>query len=161
MMSQLKELFESFGFVAVETFIASGNVLFESVEGSNVAVETTIASGLQAALGYEVDTFVRSLHELASIVDYEAFPQETLDKAGAFGIAFLSNPLSDEQIGTLMALETDVDSFVSHGREVYWLCSVKQSQSTFSSAVMERKLGIRATFRGVNTLLRVISKGAN
>jgi uncharacterized protein (DUF1697 family) len=160
-MSQLKELFESFGFLAVETFIASGNVLFESVEENGMAVETTIASGLQAALGYEVSTFVRSLHELASIVDYEAFPQHTLDKAASFGIAFLSKPLSDEQTCTLMALETDVDSFVSHGREVYWLCSVKQSQSTFSSAVMERRLGIRTTFRGVNTLRRVISKYPN
>lgn len=160
-MSQLAKLFESFGFLAVETFIASGNVLFESVEENNVAVETAIASGLQAALGYDVSTFVRSLHELVSIVDYEAFPAETLDKAGAFNISFLSNPLSDEQMHTLMVLETDVDSFVSHGREIYWLCSVKQSQSTFSSAVMERRLGIRTTFRGVNTLRRVISKYAN
>lgn len=160
-MSQLAKLFESFGFGAVETFIASGNVLFEFEEGNNVAVETTIASGLQAALGYEVSTFVRSMHELVSIVNYDAFPARTLDKAGAFNVSFLSNPLSDEQIRTLMALETDVDSFASHGREVYWLCSVKQSQSAFSSAVLERRLGTRTTFRGVNTLRRVIAKCAN
>ncbi len=160
-MSQLKELFESFDLLAVETFIASGNVIFESKEGNNASLETRVAYGLKDALGYEVSTFIRSLHELMSIVDYEAFPQQSINKAGAFNVAFLAEPLSDGQTKRLLAFETDIDSFVSHGCEVYWRCCVKQSQSTFSSAVMERRLGIRTIFRGVNTLRRVISKYAN
>lgn len=32
---------------------------------------------------------------------------------------------------------TDIDSFHVHGREVYWLCQKKQSESTFSNNAFE------------------------
>jgi len=46
-----------------------------------------------------------------------------------------------------MTLKTDIDDFDVHGREVYWLCQKKQSESTFSNAVLEKTLGIQATLR--------------
>ena len=159
-MSQLAELFESFDLLDVETFIASGNVIFESEDGNNEALEMTIASGLQEALGYEVSTFIRSLDNLASIVNYEAFPQQSSDKSGDLNVAFLTEPLSEEQTKSLIAFETDIDAFVSHGREIHWRCSVKQSQSTFSNTKLERSLGIRTTFRSMNTLRRIVAKYA-
>jgi hypothetical protein len=44
---------------------------------------------------------------------------------------------------------TDIDSFHVHGREVYWLCRKKQSESTFSNNAFEKALKLRATFRGM------------
>ena len=160
-MSQLKELFVSFGFSNVETFIASGNVIFESEERDVLPLETRIAAGLQEALGYEVSVFIRSLVELVGIVDYEAFSQQSIGRTEALAIAFLAEPLSDEQTHTLMSLETDIDEFTSHDREVYWLCRVKQSQSRFSNAVMEKRIEIRTTFRSINTLRRIVAKYVN
>ena len=40
-----------------------------------------------------------------------------------------------------MALKTDIDDFHVQGREVYWLCRVKQSDSKFSNVVLEKTLG--------------------
>jgi hypothetical protein len=48
-----------------------------------------------------------------------------------------------------------VAAFRSSGREVWWLCQVKQSESTFSNAVFEKALGLKATFRGFNSLRRL------
>jgi uncharacterized protein (DUF1697 family) len=59
-METLRSLFETFGFSEVETFLASGNVIFESPEQDRTALESMIASGLQKALGYEVATFIRT-----------------------------------------------------------------------------------------------------
>ena len=58
----------------------------------------------------------------------------------------------------LQTLRTSVDAFSTLGREVWWLCRVKQSESTFSNAVFEKALGIKATFRGFNTLHRLAAK---
>ena len=56
-MDHLRNLFESMGFANVETFIASGNVIFDSKTKSTAALEMEIENQLQAALGYEVRRF--------------------------------------------------------------------------------------------------------
>src|SRR4030095_12804333 len=63
-MDQLRKLFTQLGFTDVETFIASGNVLFTSPSKSGAALEAKIEKHLKAALGYEVATFVRTATEV-------------------------------------------------------------------------------------------------
>ena len=157
-MEALRQLFESFSFSEVETFIASGNVIFRTTAKDTTALESEIASGLHNALGYEVATFIRTDAELAQIAAYQAFPQSELDTASAFNIAFLDRQLDHTAIQKLMALTTDIDSFAVHNREIYWLCRKRQSESTFSNAILEKKLGLKATIRGVKTITKLAAK---
>jgi uncharacterized protein (DUF1697 family) len=159
-MERLRQVFESLGFSHVETFIASGNVVFETTAGDLAALETRIAVGLQEALGYEVATFIRTEAELARIAAYRPFPQSDLDAAQALNIAFLAAPLDAESTQKLMALRTAIDDFVTHEREIYWLCRKKQSESTFSNAVLEKTLRRQATLRGANTVQKLAAKDA-
>jgi len=48
-----------------------------------------------------------------------------------------------------------VDTFRVHGREVYWLCRTKTSESAFSGAVLEKALGMPATLRNANTVRKI------
>jgi uncharacterized protein (DUF1697 family) len=159
-METLRQLFESLGFSDVETFIASGNVLFRTSDQNSSALEIKIASELQNVLGYEIATFLRTGAELAEIVSYQAFPQVELEAAAAYNIAFLAAPPSEQAMQKLMALTSDIDSFAAHGREVYWLCRRIQSQSTFSNAVLEKIFGLRSTLRGVNTVQKLAARFA-
>ena len=159
-MENLHKLCDSFGLSDVKTFIASGNLIFQSTEPNATALELKIASGLQGALGYEVATFIRSEAELTQIASYQAFPQSDLDAAAAFNIAFLAVSLDNEARDKLAALTTGIDRFVSHGREIYWLCQKKQSESTFSNAVLEKTLGMKSTLRGANTIRKLAAKYA-
>ena len=159
-MDHLREIFASLGFANVETFIASGNVVFETTALDTAALETSIATALQAALGYEVATFIRTEAELARISAHEAFPPSQLDAAQALNIAFLDGPLDVESVRRLMALKTAIDDFATHEREIYWLCRKKQSESTFSNAVLEKTLRRQATLRGANTIQKMAAKYA-
>ncbi|MBK8836052.1 MAG: DUF1697 domain-containing protein [Anaerolineae bacterium] len=53
-MAVLRNAFTSLGLQDVETFIASGNVIFASKSDDCAALESTIEAGLQKTLGYEV-----------------------------------------------------------------------------------------------------------
>ncbi|MGB9403045.1 MAG: hypothetical protein WCA98_05870 [Candidatus Acidiferrales bacterium] len=57
-----------------------------------------------------------------------------------------------------MAFKSAIDDFHARGREVFWLCKKKQSDSKFTNAAFERALGIRATFRGMNTIAKLAAK---
>ncbi len=157
-MATLGQLFESFGFSEVETFLASGNVLFQTTAQDAATLESNITSGLRDALGFEVTTFIRKPAEMAKIAAYQAFPRSEVDSATAFNIAFLSGPLDEAAKQKLMALRTEIDNLASHEREVYWLCRRKQSESTFSNAVLEKALGVKSTLRGVNTVKKLAAK---
>ncbi len=157
-MGDLKRLFEGFGFSGVETFIASGNVLFDSRPAEAAALERKIEKGLREALGYEVATFIRSGTELSQIVHHQAFPASDLAKAAAFNIAFLKEPPDEDSREKVFRLITRIDNFHFHGRELYWLCLKKQSEATFSNAVLEKTLGRPSTLRGAATVEKIAVK---
>jgi uncharacterized protein (DUF1697 family) len=155
-MDVLRGLFESLGFSNVETFIASGNVLFETNLNSNL--EKKIESKLRAALGYDVATFIRTDPELKAVANYKAFAQSQLEAATAFNVAFLKESLDDNSTQKVMSLRADIDDFHVHGRELYWLCQKKQSDSSFSNAVLEKTLGKLSTLRGMETVKKIAAK---
>ncbi len=144
-MDDLRGLFESLGFSTVETFIASGNVIFETSSRATTSLQGKIESCLRKALGYEVATFLRTDSEVAAIAQYKPFRDSDLKSAGVFNVGFMAEPLGRESERILMGFKTAIDDFHIQGREIYWLCQKKQSESTFSNASFERSLGIRAT----------------
>ena len=92
-MDHLRGLFESSGFLSIETFIASGNVIFDTKSRDVKVFEMRIEKMLKNALGFEVAAFIRTGMELADIAKYEPFPQPAIDKASALNIAFLKDRL--------------------------------------------------------------------
>jgi uncharacterized protein (DUF1697 family) len=160
-MAHLRTLFESLGFHNVETFIASGNVVFDSSVGDSEALEEQIEQHLSRALGYEVATFLRSVAELAAIAAYRPFiTADPVPPGNTLSIAFLKSPPSEEARQRLMRLRGEVDDFHVHGREAYWLCGTRISESSFSGALLERTLGTPATMRNVTTVRKLAMKYA-
>jgi len=157
-MDALRQLFESMGFTKVETFIASGNVVFESETKDTRELEEMIEDRLHESLGFPVVPFIRTESELAGIARYQPFPQAALDAAQALNIAFLADSPDEAAQARLLALRTEIDDFLSHGREVYWLCRKKQSESTFSNAVLEKILHTQSTLRGAATVQKMAAK---
>ena len=157
-MDYLRQLFERLGFSNVETFIASGNVLFETNSKGGNALEKEIEVRLNEALGYDVATFIRTDAELKAISSYKPFAQTQLDAAVAFNVAFLKSTLDDKSKQKVMALRTDIDEFHVHGCELYWLCKKRQSESTFSNAVLERTMDKPSTIRGLTTVQKIAAK---
>ncbi len=157
-MGRLRQLFEELGFANVETFIASGNVVFETSARNTLTLEKKIAAHLKGVLGYEVATFIRTPSELAAIAAYRPFPPDMHAAALAFNIGLLAEPLDAASVQKVLALKTDIDDFHVQGREIYWLCRVRQSDSKFSNAVLEKTLKRAATWRGANTILKMAAK---
>jgi uncharacterized protein (DUF1697 family) len=157
-MARLREEFEGLGFTGVETFIASGNVIFTSHSSDLALLEKKIEARLRAAFGFEVATFVRTDAEVAAVARYKAFKDAQRKAAYGLYVAFLEKPLDAAATRAVMAFKTGVDDFHVNGREVYWLRKVRQSDTTFSYAVLEKTLKIRATFRGINTVERLVAK---
>lgn len=159
-MAELRRVFEGLGFQEVETFIASGNVVFTSDAPDVRSLELALEDRLRASLGYEVSTFVRTDEELAAIAKYEPFKKSHLQDAAALNVGFLAEPPGPAAKKLITAFKSEIDDFHVRGREVYWLARTKQSDSKFNNVRFEKMLNARATWRGINTIKRLAAKYA-
>jgi uncharacterized protein (DUF1697 family) len=157
-MDQLRSLFESMGFANVETFIASGNVIFDSKTKSTAALEQKIETQLQAALGYEVKTFLRTLNEIADVTRDESFKSELETSGNILYIGFMSTTPEGAAIKKLATLVDEVNDFRLHEREVYWLRRTKVGESQYSGGIIEKTLKTPVTFRNSTTVKKILAK---
>ena len=74
-MAELKAMGEACGFTNVRTFIASGNLLFDSDE-DEAKVTRSVADKVEAYFGKPVPVFVRSAAEMAQVAADNPFAGE-------------------------------------------------------------------------------------
>lgn len=156
-MDALRALFAEMGLENVSTFIASGNVIFDSPADDMAALESQIAAHLKGALGYDVATFVRTPAEVAAITAYRPFPGEDPDAEGnALYVGFLPQAPTAEAQAKLLARQTPTDAFHFNDRELYWFLRTKLSESSlFSGGVIEKTLKLPMTMRNITMLRRL------
>ena len=157
-MDVLKKAFVRLGFKDVDTFIASGNVLFSSRSKDTAKFERLIEAELRRELGYEVATFVRTAEEVMAVAAYQAFPPKDVAAARSQYIGFLAAAITAEGRTALEKLASAIDVFHANEREWYWLCQGRQGESVISNAAIERALKVRSTLRGMNTIIRLAGR---
>ncbi|HEX2960340.1 MAG TPA: DUF1697 domain-containing protein [Ignavibacteriales bacterium] len=158
-MDDLRNLFESLQLSNVETFINSGNVLFDSKAKDKETLEEKIEKALFNTFGFEIKTFIRTADELSDIAGYVPFNYNEADTESAhLVIGFLSEVPPPDSENKLQPFRTETDDFRVYGKEVYWLCRTGFSDSKFSAAKLEKVFGMQATFRNSSTILKLIQK---
>ena len=156
-MDRLRELVEVLGFERVETFTASGNVIFSSTSRDVHAMEERIARHLKEALGYGVPTFIRSQSELESIATFE--PSEPAPTDQSVYVIFLPEAADVELRRSLDNLRSDTDRFEFAGREAYWLIRGKLSESPLFGVDLTKVTGrAPTTIRNMTTIRRLVAK---
>src|SRR5215469_4709760 len=157
-MQSLRRVFESLGFSMVGTFIASGNVIFETMTQKTNTLERKIEKALQEALGYEVRTFVRTEADVAKIANYRPFRRSKFDDTWHMNIIFVADSLNRKSKQSVTALRTDTDAFEVHGQEIYWLRRKSRKGRPFSTVPLEKILGRTFTVRAANTIKGIATK---
>jgi len=156
-MDALRAAFEALGLTKVQTFIASGNVIFETRARDLVALERRVEAHLHERFGFEIHTFVRTEAELAAIVAHPAFAAAATATAATHVVGFIAAAPDAAAQQLIAGFASAVDRFHVHGRELYWLSTARQSDSKFSNTGFEKVLQRRATFRSITTLRKLLA----
>lgn len=157
-MSRLKTHFQELGFAQVETFIASGNVLFTSPPRQRRVLESRIARHLQESLGYAVDTFVRSAEEVAAIARRKIFP-EAKSEGITIHVGFMHEKLAPAVARKFAAVCTAEDELRVRGQDYYWLCRVRTSESRVWSLPEIKALRLpSSSMRNMTSIRKLVAK---
>jgi len=132
-MDKLREMFSALGFSQVKSYIQSGNIIFETAESDGHALERRIEAYLQATLGYEVATVIRTVAEMADIVRYDPFQAERSAEGVKMYVSFLADEPNHERKNALMSLSNDIELFQIKHRELFYLCRPTTKKVLFSN----------------------------
>jgi len=156
-MDALRAAFDALALANAQTFIASGNVVFETRARDLAALERRIEMQLDERFGFEIHTFVRTEAELAGIVAHPAFGAAEIAAAATHVVGFIADAPDAAAQQLIAGFASSVDRFHVHGRELYWLSTARQSDSKFSNTGFEKVLRRRATFRSISTLRKLLA----
>lgn len=158
-MDYLKNLFVEIGFENVETFIASGNVIFDFKSKNKKSIKDEIEKTLRIKLGYNVTAFIRTVNELKSIAEYNPFGvSELTAKENILYIAFLDNSSKTDLQKKILSMSNSMNEFHFNEKELYWLCRKKFSESEFSGKTLEKILQTETTIRNSTTVRKIAAK---
>jgi uncharacterized protein (DUF1697 family) len=155
----LRAAFEALGFTGVETFRASGNVIFDGPGGAGVAdVSAKLEAGLAGALGYAVPVFMRTCRQVAAIAAREPFDAKQVGaSAGKLQVALLPAAPSKRAREEALGMATAADRLAIRGSVLFWLPSGGVSESDLDLNKLESGLG-PWTMRTMGTIEQIAAK---
>ncbi|HEX3364053.1 DUF1697 domain-containing protein [Phenylobacterium sp.] len=148
-MTELKAMCEAAGFEKVKTYIASGNVVFES-HRTEAQVKVALEKALHDYAGKPVGVCVRTAAEMAAVRDDDPFPEAPRNRTVAI---FLDHPPPPDALDHAVGQK---DEQVALGlREIYVL---------YDEGMADSKLRIPAaktgTSRNMNTVAKLAAMAA-
>jgi uncharacterized protein (DUF1697 family) len=152
-MGELKALFETMGFLHVQTYLQSGNVLFQSQNESNKTLERMIETKILQNMGLTVAVIIRSKVEIKHTIENNPFlistPNVAIDK---LFVTFLSDEPDEKGLSKLKDIQSGLDTFIHVGKEIYVFCSEGYGRTKLANNFFEAKLKIKATSRNWRTV---------
>lgn len=150
-MPDLQNAFHSMGFESAETFLQTGNVVFES-EKSISEIKVILEKGLSETFHYQAFVLLYEFTALADII--KKYPFEKDENNHAYVIFVEGEVILKE----LMAIADGIEEEIAEGNTVlYWKVPKGESLTTpFAKITAKAKYKSTTTVRNINTLEKML-----
>jgi uncharacterized protein (DUF1697 family) len=144
---------------AVETYLQSGNVVFDADSGDSAEHAAAIHGLIEKEFGHDVRVLVLTAAELAHVASANPFVAIGADEK-VLHATFLEEPAPEPAFGGLSLPARGDEQAVSAGRVVYLLLPDGYGRTKLNNAYFERALGTPATTRNWRTVLALAQMSA-
>jgi uncharacterized protein (DUF1697 family) len=156
-MAALRTLLEELGYQHVETYIQSGNAVFDA-KGPGAKVAAEVAAALERHTGAPVDVLLRTPQELDDVIAANPFAAEAAEDGARVHVGFLAQPASASAAAVLQRIVDQYpnrrDRFHLSGKALYLHLPEGAADTKFAGKALEKALGV-ATARNWNTVLKL------
>jgi uncharacterized protein (DUF1697 family) len=160
-MDALRTVYESIGLKDVRTLLQSGNVVFRSAIAAREQLVKRIAQEIERQLELDVEVILRTLAEVASIVERGPVLSPQADKSKLL-VMFLSAVPNAAAQAALVKWHKErkwPEMLELRGPEIYLYYPEGVGRSKLSNAVIENKLDVSGTSRNWHTLQKLLDTG--
>jgi uncharacterized protein (DUF1697 family) len=157
-MAELRELLTKTGLDNVQTYIQSGNVVFQSNESDKRILEDLIHNVIKTYFGFEVPVLVRTGAELKAIFDNCPFNEEK--KANSYFTMLSEIPDQDLVTEASQKIYPD-EEYIILKDCIYFFSAKGYGNAKFNINFFEKKLKVNATSRNFKTMVKLLSLSEN
>ncbi len=118
-MDALRELCESLGHCNVQTYLQSGNVVFQTSERDLASLAARIEAAIEKEHGFRPDVVLRTVAEMREVVAKNPFARRKGIEPGKLIVTFLATEPSAESRAAVLGLKPDPEEIRMNGRELY------------------------------------------
>ena len=151
-MAELNSLYESLGLINVETYVQSGNVVFDGDKQNTFDLATTLEAQIERNFGYAVSVFIRDKKDFLWIIDNNPFIRGRQEDPANLYVTFLYQNPSRLQISKLENPNSGADEFIAGNEEIFLFCPDGYGRTKLSNTFFEKKLNMPATTRNWKTV---------
>lgn len=155
-MPELARAFEESGFKNVRTYIQSGNIIFETQEGSAELLSAKIRELISKKFGMTIQVVVLAPQELAEIVAHNPFAKRPGIDLTKLHVTFLDRETDPAKMEKLLSYHYPPDEIVIGRRAVYVHCPDGYGRTKYHNNFIEKNLAANATSRNWNTCLMLL-----
>ena len=153
-MADLRDIFTAAGYGAVQTYIQSGNVVFEAAQDLAERAPGIVTQGIRQRFGYETAVVVRSRDGLRQVVDSNPF--DTSGDPRFLQVAFLEATPGAEAVSRLDPERSPPDAFEVRGSHVYLHYPSGVARSKLTNEYLASRLQTASTMRNWRTVLTLL-----
>ncbi len=155
LMADLKELFSEIGFADIQTYIQSGNVIFNTKrKDDNIELANKIEQSIAKNYDFKVPVIVRNVEELNEAISNNPFFEK--NDIERLHLTFLKEVPETEKLDKIKTYDYSPDKFEIKDKNVFVYCSGKYSDSKLTNKFFESKLKVLATTRNWKTVLKLL-----
>ncbi len=155
-MADLKSLYEKLGFQDVQTYIQSGNVIFESLKADKSAIKIKIESKIREQYGFIVPVQLLEFEELNEVFANNPFVNKRNEDISKLHVTFLEEVPEAELRSEIMNIQSTSDEFIISGKVIYVFCPNGYGRTRLNNTFFEKKLKTSATTRNWKTISKLI-----
>lgn len=154
-MDDLRRIFREAGCDRVETYIQSGNVVFEAGAEAADRVADRVAEAIADEFGHDVPVVTRSRSEFEAVVEDNPFLAAGADPK-LLHVAFLAEAPDEGAVEDLDLDRFPPDEFVVRGRDVFLCCPNGMARTKLTNRYFDSRLGTTSTMRNWRTVLKLV-----
>jgi len=156
LMADLKKLCEKMGLQNVETYIQSGNVVFELPQPESISeLETRLQQALTGAFGFDIPVLIRTDEEWAESIANNPFWKEKDADVDRLHLTCLKEVPSPELLEKIKVFQFLPDRYEIIGNDVFIFCAAGYGTSKVTNSFFESKLKTSATTRNWKTVMKL------
>lgn len=156
LMADLKNLYEKLGFGHVQTYIQSGNVIFESDQKElSTDLELKIQQAIAEIFNFDVPVIVRTADEWTKSVVNNPFWKEKDADIDRLHLTCLKKVPSPELLEKIKTFQFIPDRYEIIGNDVFIFCAAGYGTSKLTNPFFESKLKTQATTRNWKTVMKL------
>lgn len=161
-MTDLAALYNNIGFVNVQTYIQSGNVLFSDKNGISAAdIPQLIENEILSKFSFVVPAMIRTADELNTLLSVNPFLNEANFDPAKMAVIFLHETPSEIQIEKVSNINYPPDKFQIIGSEIFIYCPNGFGKTKLYTNFFEKKMGVTGTARNWKTITTILHMTAN